>query len=220
MLLEAAQRVRERPITLGVYGRRQVRPLPQASDADAQAVQTVHRRAFAGPAVGRGHVLPFPGLVLRERPAKPGPADGAGSGSYRLADTVEQERLALRAEEGPQKFATGAGIIPQTGPVAVELVELIPGSGVVRDPLEETERDIPVAHLSYEPGQATDASVKGQERYAVGGAEKLLPDAEAGPQSAHLAMQAMQARRGRVGMLDHLVDPSGDLGKDSVELAS
>ena len=126
--------------------------------------------------------------------------------------------MALRAKEGAKEFATGAGIVSESRPVAVESVQLSPGSGVVRDPFEETDGYIPVANLSHEAGQATDAPVQGPQGSAVGGAEQLLPDAEAGPQPTHLAMQAMEALRGRMGVLDHAVDPSRDRTEDPVEL--
>jgi hypothetical protein len=188
MLLQAAQRVRERPVPLGVDRGGQVRQLPHPSDADPKPVQTVHRRAFAGPSVSPGHVLPFPGLVLVEDTTEARPPDRAGSGSSHLTDMVEEVRGPFRTEKGAQELAAGAGIVPQAGSVAIELVELSTGIRAILDPLEEGERNIPVANLSDEPGQATGATIERPQRDAVGGGQELLPDGESGPESTHLAM--------------------------------
>ena len=191
MLLEAPQRVRERPISLGVDRGGEVRHLPQSSNADTQTMQTIHRRAIEGPAMGVGHALPLPGFLLREHPANASLTNRTGSGSNRLAHMVEQKCLAFRAEEGAQKFAAGAGIVPEARSIAVEPVEFLARSDVVRYLVEKTERNIAVAHLSDEPGQAADTTVQGPERIAVDRAEKLVPNAEAGPQPAHVPVQAM-----------------------------
>lgn len=218
MLLQATQRAGERPVPFRVDRGGQVRHLSHASDADPETVQPVHRRAFAGPAVSLGRALPFAGRVPLEQTTEAGPRDHPGSSPYRLTDSVEEPRLPFGSEKSAQEFTAGAGIIPQTGSVAVELVNLLAGIGASLDPLEEGERDVPVAYLSDEPGYATNATIERSQRETIGRGQKFLPNAEAGPEPAHFAMEAMQAFRGRVRVRDHPVGLPRDLGEDSSDL--
>jgi hypothetical protein len=132
--------------------------------------------------------------------------DPPGSSSDGFADPVEEAPLPFRTEEGAEELAAGTGVVPQTGSIAVELIDLSARMGAMLDPFEKGERNIPVAHLTDEPCHAAETPVERPHRRPVGRGQEFLKDAEPGPQTTQLSVETMKAFRGWVRVIDHPVD--------------
>lgn len=202
-LLQASQGTRYRLRRRGIDGAGEIVDLPQPAHADPQPMQPDHRGALARPAVGGHESLVPPRPVLRE-PAEDRPRrDRPDRSGEERGHLVEEAPIGLRAEQRPQQLATGPRIVPQPAPVALEPLLVATSVGERLHAPEEVDRDVSVSDLTDQPGEPAQASIERREPVALRPRDEFTPDGEPRPQVAEIAMEVVEASRGRLGTLDH-----------------
>jgi len=219
VLLEPGERARERALVLRVEHDREVGELAGPTDSYPQSVQTFHGRTANRFAMGRRQLLVSAVVGGSHGPTTVPERTRAGKAPEPLGDVVEEPCLALRAEEGAQELPSRPGIVLYPLSVLFDPLGVPTGRRRPVEPLEEGERDVPVADPSNETRKALHADVQRVEELALRAGEQRFPKGEAGPQLAHLTMEAMKALRGRVRGGDHEVDRLRDILEDPRDLA-
>ena len=184
-------------------------------------MQAVHRGSATGPAVGGLELLVALRAVFRQETGK---KDAGGSRAHRLLETpaerAEQIEIALRAQHRAQEFSTGAGIVPEPASVPVEPFVIPTSSGDRFHLSEETDRDVPVAHLADQLGEASQPPVERLDELLARPRQQSPPEAEAGAEMAEVSMQVVEDPRRRLRAHDDLVRAAGDLMDEAIELAA
>jgi hypothetical protein len=88
------------------------------------------------------------------------------------------------------------------------------------EPLEQRERDVPVADPTDEAREPFDPYIEWVEEVPLGVGEESLPKRESRPEPTHLPVQSVQTAGRRVGGRDDLVDRPRHLVEDSGDLPS
>ena len=154
----------------------------------------------------------------REESRQVGGATGGQRSVEALLDAVEEMRVPLGAEECPEELATRPGVVAQAGAVALEPADLPRWVRFPVAPFEEADRDVAVPNAAHELAQPAQARVKRAEQLPIPSGEQLLPDGEADAEPAEIAMEAVQAFRGGVRRLQHLVDRAEHVAEQPIEL--
>jgi len=220
ILLEAGQRGREPAFVLRVERDRKVGDLSGAPDADPQPVKTFHRRTTPGLTMRLPQEIVGAGMSERDGSMGVTKRPGPRQTPEPLSDVVQEAGLPFRSQERPQQFAPGARVVLDADPVARDPFQVAVTRPPCLEPLEQRERDVPVANPTDQAREPFDPHIERVEEVPLGVGEQGLPEREPRPEPTHLPMQSVQTAGRRVGGRDDLVDRPRHLVENPGDLPS